>query len=181
MEAVAVVAGVSKRTLYARFPGKAALLRAVVARLIERWLPPFDAGLADVDSLEPALLHAARQILATALAPQALALHRLVIAETGRFPELAQVLHEAGAGTGLDRIAELLNRAGVTDPVWVAEQFFHLVLTGPQRRALGLGPMPDGAALERWARQSVRLFLNGALAGSTCARNESANDITSRG
>jgi AcrR family transcriptional regulator len=40
LEAVVAAAGVSKRTLYARFSGKAALLEVVVARLVAQWLPP---------------------------------------------------------------------------------------------------------------------------------------------
>jgi hypothetical protein len=35
------------------------------------------------------------------------------------------------------------------------------VLTGPQRRALGLGPMLDAAGLDAWDHQAVALFLNG--------------------
>jgi len=153
---------VSKRTLYTRFSGKAALLQVVVARLVARWLPPFDAGLDQAGGLEAALLAAARVMLATALVPEALALHRLVIAEIGRFPELAQVMQDAGTGTGVARLAGVLARAGIADPVWAAEQFMALVLSGPQRRALGLGPAFDSAAQEAWAARAVGLFLRGA-------------------
>jgi AcrR family transcriptional regulator len=161
LEAVASVAGVSKRTLYARFAGKAALFQVVVARLVARWLPAFDAGLGQAHGLEATLLAAARVMLATALAPEALALHRLIIAEIGRFPELAVVMREAGAGVGHERLAAALGQAGVADPVWAAEQFVTLVLAGPQRRGLGLGPALDATAQQDWAARSVALFLRG--------------------
>ena len=45
IEAVAKRAGISKRTFYHRFRGKEVLFEAVVRRLIERWMPPFDAAL----------------------------------------------------------------------------------------------------------------------------------------
>src|ERR1700726_5274743 len=45
IEAVAKRAGISKRTFYHRFSGKERLFEAVVRRLMERWLPPFDTGL----------------------------------------------------------------------------------------------------------------------------------------
>ena len=162
LEAVAAAAGVSKRTLYARFAGKAALLQAVVARLVARWLPPFDAGLEGGADLEATLLAAARVMLATALVPEALALYRLIIAEIGRFPELGPIMHEAGAGAGTERLAAVMQGAGIADPIWAAEQFMVLVLSVPQRRGLGLGPALDEAEQLDWARRAVALFLRGA-------------------
>ena len=57
----------------------------VVSRLVARWLPPLDAGLGQECGLEATLLAVARVMFATALEPEALALHRLVIAEIGGF------------------------------------------------------------------------------------------------
>jgi AcrR family transcriptional regulator len=167
VETVAARAGVAKRTLYARWHGKPALFRAVAERLMGRWLAS-PASLPEATSgLEPLLLGTARRALAVALEPDALALHRLVIAESGRFPELAEMIRQSGAATGVARVASLLagemvaGRLAAMDAEVAAEQFLHLVLTGPQRRALGLGPVLDAAGLEAWARQAVTLFLNG--------------------
>jgi TetR/AcrR family transcriptional repressor of mexJK operon len=167
VEAVAARAGVAKRTLYARWHGKPALFRAVLERLMLRWLaspePPPDT----TRGLAPVLLWTARRALAVALEPDALALHRLVIAESGRFPELAEMVRQSGASAGVGRVASLLagetaaGRLVCIDHNAAAEQFLHLVLTGPQRRALGLGPMLDAAGLDAWAHQAVALFLNG--------------------
>lgn len=162
LEAVAAAAGVSKRTLYARFSGKAALLQVVVARLVTAWLPPFDAEMGHGGSLEARLLGAARVILATALTPQALALHRLVTAEIGRFPELARVMRDGGAGVGQERLARTMSEAGIVDPDWAAEQFLALLVSVPQRRGLGLGSPMDEPAREEWATRAVALFLHGA-------------------
>jgi TetR/AcrR family transcriptional regulator, mexJK operon transcriptional repressor len=161
LEAVAAAAGVSKRTLYARFAGKAALLQMVVARLVTNWLPAFDAEIGQGGGLRDTLLGSARVMLATALTPQALGLYRLIIAEIGRFPELALVIRDAGAAMGTDRLANVMAVAGVSDPIWAAEQFMALVLSIPQRRGLGLGSPLDTAGQEVWARQAVDLFLDG--------------------
>jgi TetR/AcrR family transcriptional repressor of mexJK operon len=168
VEGVAARAGVAKRTLYARWHGKPALFRAVLERLMQRWLdsaePQPDTTTSGLDSI---LLWIARRALAVALEADALALHRLVIAESGRFPELAEMVQQSAASTGTGRVAGLLagemeaGRLITMDPQVAAEQFLYLVLTGPQRRALGLGPMLDAAGLEAWARQAVALFLNG--------------------
>jgi AcrR family transcriptional regulator len=161
LEAMAAAAGVSKRTLYARFAGKPALFQVVLARLVARWLPGFDAELEQAQGLEAALLAAGRVILATALMPEALALHRLIAAEIGRVAELGAVLRQAGAGIGHERLAALLAGAGIADPAWATEQFMALVLSVPQRRALASGAALDPAAQETWVKRAVTLFLHG--------------------
>src|SRR5947207_4826752 len=108
IEAVAKQAGISKRTFYHRFSGKEMLFEAVVRRLIDRWTPLFDAALLDAPSLAEALRDVAEHMLNVALTPEALALHRMVIAEAPRFPGLARVLHELGSAAGVGRIAHHL-------------------------------------------------------------------------
>src|SRR5438874_5574506 len=145
IEAVARRAGISKRTFYHRFRGKEVLFEAVVRRLIERWTPPLDVTLFEGASLVQLLRGAAEYMLGVALTPEALALHRVVIAEATRFPGLARILHELGAATGIERIARVLEpriasgELRAMDPQFAAEQFILMVLSGPRRRALGLG------------------------------------------
>src|ERR1700688_3552419 len=110
IEAVAKRAGISKRTFYHRFRGKEELFEAVVRRLIERWTPPFDATLFEALSLAETMRRAGEHMLGVALTPEALALHRIVIAEAPRFPGLARILHELGAATGIERIGGVLKR-----------------------------------------------------------------------
>ncbi|MEA2736949.1 MAG: hypothetical protein QOH05_256 [Acetobacteraceae bacterium] len=144
IEAIARACGVAKRTIYARWSGKPALFRAVLERLMARWLSAAGTW-AEADNLEAALNEAAVRILAVALSPEAIALNRLLIAESGRFPELVLMMRQAGAGEGTARIAAVLDRAVAAgtlpgqDTVFAAEQFLHLVLAGPQRRELCLG------------------------------------------
>src|SRR5450755_2390472 len=82
IEAVAARAGISKRTFYDRFDDKAALFAAVVHRIIEHIRPPPDVPLLQGASLRAMLVRLAGMILHAALAPQAIALHRLVNAES---------------------------------------------------------------------------------------------------
>jgi TetR/AcrR family transcriptional repressor of mexJK operon len=170
IEAVAKRAGISKRTFYHRFPGKERLFEAVVRRLIERWLPPFDTGLLSPANLADALRDAAEYMLKIALTPEALALHRLVIHEAQRFPILARIMHELGAASGIERIANHLEpriKSGelrTIDPRFAAEQFILSVVTGPQRRALGLGVPLNAAEISTYANNAVTLFLDGARA-----------------
>ena len=173
IEAVARRAGISKRTFYHRFRGKEVLFEAVVRRLIEEWTPPFDAALLAAPSLAEALRRAAEHMLGVALTPEALALHRMVIAEAPRFPGLARILHELGAAAGIERIARHLEERiatgeigeigeiGAVDPRFAAEQFILMVVEGPRRRALGLGAPLGPGELRRWLDDTVALFLGG--------------------
>ena len=171
IEAVAKRAGISKRTFYHRFRGKEVLFEAVVRRLIARWTPPFDAALFEAPSLAETLRRSAEHMLGVALTPEALALHRMVIAEATRFPGLARILHELGAAAGIERIARVLEQriAGgelrPIDPRFAAEQFILMVVSGPRRRALGLGAPLSPAELRDWVDQSVGLFLDGCRGG----------------
>jgi AcrR family transcriptional regulator len=170
IEAVAKHAGISKRTFYHRFTGKERLFEAVLQRLMDRWLPPFDSGMLAPPNLADALRGAAEYMLRIALTPEALALHRLVIHEAQRFPGLARIMHEQGAASGIERIASHLEpriASGELRPMdarFAAEQFILSVVTGPQRRALGFGAPLSGAELTTHAGEVVALFLDGARA-----------------
>ena len=161
MEAIASAAGVSKRTLYARFTDKEAVMQAAVERLVAGFLPAFDADMERIDGLEEMLLATAARILEAALTPDSLALHRLFVAEAGRFPELGALLAQSPARIGMQRLARRLASHGIADPGWAAEQFLYLVLTGPQRRALGLGPAISAREAADWGSRAVAMFLGG--------------------
>lgn len=168
IEAVARRAGVSKRTLYHRFEDKSALFAAVVHRTIERLRPPPDVPLLRGESLPEILRGLADLILRAALSPPAIQLHRLIVAESSRFPDLAGVMTREGASAEAIRlIAGLLERearAGklaLDNPAFAAQQFLHLVTAVPQRRAMGLGKPMSSAELDAWAGDVVNLFLNG--------------------
>ena len=106
IEAIARTCGVAKRTIYTRWNGKPVLFRAVLDRLMARWLS-IAGDWAIVESLETTLNEAAIQILQVALTPEAVALHRLLIAESARFPELPVMMAEARAHEGMSRIASV--------------------------------------------------------------------------
>ena len=168
VEAVARRAGISKRTFYHRFANKSALLSAVVHRTIDRMRPPADVPLLDGADLPAILRGLAGLILRAALSPPAIALNRLIVAESSRFPDLATVVTNQGAIEEAVRlIAGVLERearAGylsVDDPTFAAQQFLYMVITVPQRRAMGLGVPMTPVEIDAWPRDVVNLFLNG--------------------
>jgi len=168
IEAVAARAGISKRTFYDRFDNKAMLFSAVVHRIVEQIRPPPDVPLLQGASLAEILARLAGLILRAALAPSALSLHRLVNAEAVRFPELVKAVDSDGATReAIALIGELLARelpgarlAGAQRR-FLAEQFIFMVVTLPQRRAMGFGAPMGRSELDAWAKRVVHLFLNG--------------------
>jgi AcrR family transcriptional regulator len=168
IEAVAGHAGISKRTFYHRFDDKAALFAAVVHRVIEHLRPPPGVPLLEGATLQEILRRLAGLILRAALAPQAIALHRLITAESVRFPNLVRAVYDEGwAEEATALIGDLLARE-LRDPrltvelrSFAATQFLHMVVALPQRRTMGLGVPMTPRELETWADRAVNLFLNG--------------------
>lgn len=174
IESVASRAGISKRTFYHRFDGKADLFAAVVHRIIEQIRPPPNVPLIEGATLREVLRRLAGFILQAALSPQALALHRLVTAEAARFPELARAVNgEGSTEEATTMIAGLLYRefgdSGMPAAAraGAAQQFLDMVIATPQRRALGLGSPMTATELDGWADDAVRLFLNGCRGWSS--------------
>jgi TetR/AcrR family transcriptional regulator, mexJK operon transcriptional repressor len=168
IEAVAQRARISKRTFYHRFPDKAALFGAVVRRIIDELRPPAGTPLYEGSNLEEVLRRLARLMLRGVLTPMALALNRLMVAEAQRFPELAAIVAREGGRAELVgqlvSIFERESRAGglaIDRAAFAAEQFLQLVVSLPQRCALGLGTAMTEAELDVWADDCVNLFLNG--------------------
>ncbi len=172
IESIAQLARMSKRTFYHRFQDKAELFRAVVHRVVEQLRPPKVDGLFEGKDLETILKRIARLMLDASLKPNALALHRIILAETSRFPELAIVVNSEGArGEAVKRIAHLLQNmpeARLDDKraIFAAEQFLQMVVSVPQRRAMGLGKPMTKAELDAWTNDAVELFLRGCLTKS---------------
>jgi TetR/AcrR family transcriptional repressor of mexJK operon len=168
IEIVAKRARISKRTFYHRFDDKAALFSAVVHRIIDRLHPPAQVPLVSGGSLRENLLRLAQLMLHGALTPQAVALHRLIVAESARFPELAVIVGEQGGRQeAITVVAGLLEREvkaqrlEMANPVFAAEQFLHMIISLPQRRAMGLGKPMTSREIDNWAAATVDLFLHG--------------------
>jgi AcrR family transcriptional regulator len=168
IDAVAQALRISKRTFYHRFQDKESLFAAVVHRIIERLRPRAGVPLAAGGDVRTTLERLAAVILSAALQPQSLALHRLIVAESSRFPQLVRVLAREGAvEEAVHLIAGILGRetaAGTLaagDADFAARQFLHMVIAIPQRRAMGLGARMTRREIAQWPAKVTGLFLDG--------------------
>ena len=170
LDEVAAQATVSKQTVYKNFDDKQRLFSDIVLGITERAGDRFQAmtlALQDTDDLEKDLTEFAREYVALVVQPQALRLRRLVIGESGRFPELARTYYERAPDRAIAALASCLRRLAergllrVDDPQLAASHLAFLILSIPLDRAMFYGDDARFSAtdLERFADEGVRVFL----------------------
>jgi AcrR family transcriptional regulator len=168
MEAVAEAAGITKRTLYARYADKHALFAAVIPWALSRhdWDEPNDAP--DGEDLAAALMRIGRSAVARAVDPGIVRLTRIAMNESARFPEFAKSARTLSWSPRLRAVVELLRRheaAGsvdIDDIELAAEQFLAMVSVMPARLA-AFGVFRTRSDEKRHLEHAVRLFLRGIL------------------
>ena len=166
MEHIAAEARVAKQTVYNHFASKEALLTAIVDTLVDRLggaLPEPDSG---IDDPHATLLDYARRLVAILVQPEALGLHRVLIAGAPHHPELARIAYQTGVVQSTQRLARYLRgqtargALAVPDPDLAAEQLLGALRGNIQLRALLLRDGgQDHAALERYAGAVIDAFL----------------------
>ena len=110
MDGVATAAGVSKATIYAYFTSKEDLFAAVIIGRCETKFGISGSGLDDSLDARATLVQVAERWLTFLIANETLALHRVVVAEAVRQPELAEAFWAAGPGRAIPRVAEIFDR-----------------------------------------------------------------------
>lgn len=112
LDDVARRAGIAKGTIYVYFKNKEQLFRAVVRKLIVPILEQFDAAAVSFSGTTEDLV---RQLLSKHYAkvvsnPKARALLRLMVAESSRFPQLAEIYYREVIERGRKIIQRVLAR-----------------------------------------------------------------------
>ncbi len=157
-------AGMSKTTLYSRYPSKELLFRAILKRQIERYSPWASLG---VDTgplnLEQGLKAYANSTLKLSLENDELAVNHLIYSEIHRFPELGVAAAER-TEIGIKRIADFIRRCAVAenipckDPDAVAEVFIHMIRGWYINVMLSKRSVSD-AQRKQWVERAVRTLL----------------------
>ena len=170
MDEIALLADVSKQTIYKQFTSKEALFLEIVAGLTNTGS---DAVHGVVPELAPGGdLHAyledyAYRQLSIVLTRRLMQLRRVVIGEAGRFPELGKALYESGPRRAMGAMAKMFRHLAdrgllrIDDAALAASHFNWLVMSQPLNQAMLLGDaaIPKPPALRRYAADGVRVFL----------------------
>jgi len=166
MDAIARTANVSKATLYAHFSGKEELFAAMVSgecRAQSRMLTSPDV--ADRDVAE-ALAEIGRNFLGLLLSPPAIAIHRVVVAESARFPELGRIFFNSGPNQMRENLAGYLRKAAergqlvVEDSYRAAEHLIGMLQTPVHLRVLfGIKDHFTQGEVEKVVSDAISAFL----------------------
>lgn len=129
IDRVVACVGGSKSTVYAYFGNKAGLFAAVVERVLEELGEATWAEGEGSLALETGLKAIGLRLLRLVSSERHIALSRLVIAESRRFPEIGRIYYERGPRVAYGRLASFLaERAGrgeavIEDPQAAADWF----------------------------------------------------------
>lgn len=167
VDRLAAAARVTKRTIYSYFGNKDGVFTEMQRRL---------AANVSGEPTDPETLESlATRIVYGLHSAQMVGLHRLVIAESLRFPELARNLHDNGDMRHIQRLARQLQAEQSPAAATRAEPLYALLLGEDyRRRLLGLlGPV-TAAEAQIHARSALALIrLTTRVAGESAATTDS--------
>ncbi|MBE1534212.1 TetR/AcrR family transcriptional regulator [Actinomadura algeriensis] len=167
IEMIAARVAMTKRTIYARYPEKAALFLAAVRSAIERQAVPREV-LDDLDrgDLAETLKAVARLRIGQVATPDGLRLQRIVSTESYRFPEIFVAHYERSTALVVDFVTGLFDRAAAagrivpTDSEQAARAFMSMAVGG-QVRAIVAGRPPTPEKIDERVDFTVDLLMNG--------------------
>lgn len=162
MDAVAKVAGTSKLTAYRHFGSKDDLFAAAIAaRCADMLADSSSPEDPDLHSPRAALIAFGKAFLRLILHPDALSIHRLIIAEKDRAPQLGPLFHAAAILPTQQRLAHLLARLNlpVGDTMLAATDLLALWRSKPMIPIeMGITPL-TGEELDAQVVRAVDLCL----------------------
>ncbi len=166
MNDIARAAGVSKGTLYAYFDSKEQLFEALIREDKEQQAERMCAFPREGGDPAELLREFGQRLVEMITRPEAVAQVRVVIAATGRFPQLGRAFYEAGPAYGIRRLSEQLDALSkrgalsVANPEVAARQFINLSCSEFSKQVLfGVVETPSPEAIEATVDQAVEMFL----------------------
>lgn len=172
MDAVALAAGVSKRTVYGHFGCKEDLFAEIIREMCLDVLPPgLGHAAEDPADSEERLVRIGTAFLSAIYSEKQIRLFRTIVSESRVYPEIGRMMYEGpvrASQIGLQVCLEQMVRAGtldLEDTRFAAVLLMGMLKTDIHMRLLfnqDIGPGERN--FEKIARQCIRLFINGARA-----------------
>lgn len=142
MSGIAGKLGGSKGTLWNYFPSKEVLFAAVIDRATIAFREQLSLILNPDVEPATALRRFCAEFLRKLTSPEAIALHRLVVSEASRFPEMGKIFYERAPRRMQLLLADYLTGAMArgllrkSDPLGAAQQLLGLCMSGSHHRLL---------------------------------------------
>ncbi|WP_158045042.1 TetR/AcrR family transcriptional regulator [Skermanella pratensis] len=170
MDAIARMANVSKATLYAHFSGKEELFAAIVSHECRTQQSLLWAPGVEEKEVEDALREIGRNFLGLILSAPAVAILRVVVAESARFPDLGRIFFNSGPNQMRQSLGSYLataaahGRIDTDDPGRAAEHFIGMLQTPVHFSVLfGVKDHFSRDELDRVVTDAVGAFLRAYL------------------
>ncbi|MBR0801156.1 TetR/AcrR family transcriptional regulator [Bradyrhizobium jicamae] len=169
MSDVAASAGVSTKTLYRLIPTKLALFEATVTDRMDRFISVVNLGACDgrdiAAALEAALLTCGELILDA----EVIALQRMILAESDKFPDIAEMFYANAMQRTVGALAAWLGvqqkrgRIALEDAHGAAGMLLGMLVFQPQRDVMyGHRPALSPEEIKARAKACAALFLSGS-------------------
>lgn len=165
MDVIARAAGVSKQTIYNHYGNKEALFSAIITQHCQDvLLTLLDPEQAHANA-EATLRRFATTLLGIILQPSVLALHRLIIAESARFPEVGEIYYRVGPERGNRHLAEYLEQQcamgqlQMADSLLAAQQFTGALIGSLRSKALVLNHTIEPREIAAVVDHTVACFM----------------------
>jgi TetR/AcrR family transcriptional regulator, mexJK operon transcriptional repressor len=166
MSGIAAALGGSKGTLWNHFPSKEALFSAVIDRVATAYRAQLSQILNPCGVLEPTLIRACESLLDRVCSAEAIALHRLIHAESARLPELSRIFFELAPRHTRALLAGFIQNAmdrgqlRQADAADAARMLLALIMAGThQQLMIGQITEPVPAQIQADVSLGVDLFL----------------------
>ncbi|MEI6475586.1 MAG: TetR/AcrR family transcriptional regulator [Planctomycetota bacterium] len=179
IEAIAAAAGVGKMTVYRHFKDKETLFVAIVRRECDRIT---DSGkfvaASTLEEANQALREFATSLLKFITAPENVALLRMMMGETSRFPEMGRQFYWSGPAKGLAAIERILSNLVPKDELWLRAQAFLHTIQGDTFQQLLFSALAPDVRHRLFAQQidfASRMALSGLESPSSTKTAKTAN------
>lgn len=164
MSAISAELGGSKGTLWSYFPSKEALFAAVLDHATGDYRQQLGSVLQPSADLSAAIATFCRSFVSKVTSAEAIRLHRLIAAESGRFPEIGEIFFSRAPQPTQQMLADFFagqmtaGHMREDDPLVAARALASLCLGGLHQRVLwGIGEASP-AEVEKEARYAADIF-----------------------
>jgi AcrR family transcriptional regulator len=160
--------GGSNRDLYRDFGGKEELFKRVLVEISNEVLTQLQNVSIPTDDnpLEEIIFSTGQAFMRALLSPRVLAIHRLMVSESLRFPELSETFLKLGPQGAYEAVGEVIKTSfsreniEIEDPTLTAKLFLDMIAADLQLRSL-LGYKISQTEVDERVKMGTRIFLEG--------------------
>jgi TetR/AcrR family transcriptional repressor of mexJK operon len=167
MDQIAKKSGISKQTLYDRFPDKNALFTAVIEAKCQEYIPADAMRGFDQKNVRHSLYAMGNALFQLIMSDEAIRMYRMMAAEAQHNPKLTRLFYDSGPQQVKRMMVEKMRQLKKTGRLRIknpeaAKEAFGSLFTGSDmymRRLLNIGPKPSRREMDAHVRRCVDFFI----------------------